>query len=679
MVAENEDLDPNEASADAGQGRDTVWLAAGVAIAAIAAFLRFYDLALKPFHHDEGVNGFFLTTLFRKGTYQYDPGNYHGPTLYYIADAFSKLFGLTTVSVRASVAIWGVLTVVLALFLKRYLGRIGSLSAALFLALSPGMVYISRYFIHEMFFVFCSLSIVVAVVFFIEKRNAGRFAAAWLILILLVGFLPSTLNLATALGGTNETALWAWRSGFFVVECALVFLVLRMLLAWDNGRPVYLLLASASAAMLFATKETAFITLGTMVIACFATWLWRSFALTESFRQVPLKAVVIGGHVLLLMAAAAFSSQLKDGIRWFIDNFTGEGKPDESYVMYAIIALAVLALAAWIIFLVNVFRSNDTTFEEPADLTWSSLCSGLGQRTDLILIVVASATVFIYLSVVFFSSFFSYAEGVKKAFEAYTIWAKTGNKDHTQNGVLAYVKWGLKVESPILILSSLGAIIALIRAKHRFAVFTAFWAFGLFAAYTIIPYKTPWLALSFLLPMCLIAGYGINELAGSNKLASKIAAALLVLFGSGVLAYQAYDLNFVRYDDEDMGYVYAHTKRQFLDMIRKIDYYAGKSGAGNSATIEIVSPDYWPMPWYMNDYEHATFQGQLVDVNSAEMIVAKKNDQDAEVIRRYSAHYKFVGVYPLRPGVDLMLLVRKDLADSDAQELYKILEYESPK
>ena len=42
-------------------------------------------LALKPLHHDEGVNGFFLTNLFRDGVYKYDPANYHGPTLYYIA------------------------------------------------------------------------------------------------------------------------------------------------------------------------------------------------------------------------------------------------------------------------------------------------------------------------------------------------------------------------------------------------------------------------------------------------------------------------------------------------------------------------------------------------------------------------------------------------------------------
>ena len=109
--------------------RDWFWFAGCVLITVVSVFLRFYNLGLKPFHHDEGVNGFFLTTLFKDGVYKYDPANYHGPTLYYISLAFSKVFGLETVSVRASTAIFGVFMVVLTLFLRRYIGKIGALVA----------------------------------------------------------------------------------------------------------------------------------------------------------------------------------------------------------------------------------------------------------------------------------------------------------------------------------------------------------------------------------------------------------------------------------------------------------------------------------------------------------------------------------------------------------------------
>ena len=254
---------------------DYVWFASCALITAVAAFLRFYDLALKPFHHDEGVNGFFLTTLFRDGVYKYDPANYHGPTLYYIALAFTKVFGLETSTVRVSVGVFGVLTVVLIFFLRRYIGKIGSLTAALFVALSPGMVFISRYFIHEIFFVFLSLAIVISVLFFIDREKAGPFAVGWTALLLLVCFLPSALILANYLGGDNQTAAWAFRLGFFIVEGTLVFLIMRMLVTWRGGRPIYLLLASASVALMFATKETAFITIGTFAIACVALWIWQ--------------------------------------------------------------------------------------------------------------------------------------------------------------------------------------------------------------------------------------------------------------------------------------------------------------------------------------------------------------------------------------------------------------------
>jgi hypothetical protein len=151
----------------------------------------------------------------------------------------------------------------------------------------------------------------------------------------------------------------------------------------------------------------------------------------------------------------------------------------------------------------------------------------------------------------------------------------------------------------------------------------------------------------------------------------------LAIVGTAVLAYQTQQLNFVRYDDDNEPYVYAHTKRGFLDLVAAIDHYAEKSGKAKDVTIEIVSPDYWPMTWYMNDYGHANFYGSMIDSSAAEMIVAKKDQQDADVIKRYANHFKFAGVYPLRPGVNLMLLVRSDLADSDAKDVSKIPEYKT--
>jgi len=289
-------------STPAAPETDYFWLGSSAAIIVVAALLRFVSLGLKPFHHDEGVNGWFLKTLFSDGVYKYDPANYHGPTLYYISLAFAKMFGFETIPVRMSMAIFGLLMVVLALFLRRYIGTIGSLLAALFLALSPGMVYISRYYIHEIFFVFLALALVVSVLFFIEKRQAGPFAVGWMALIVIVCFLPSSFTLAAYLGGDNMGALWAFRMAFLVIEGALAYYLIRMLLAWDEGRPIYLLLASASIALMFATKETAFITLGTMLIAGVCVWIWRGF-LASAFYRDNWFGIMAGIHAAVFAAA----------------------------------------------------------------------------------------------------------------------------------------------------------------------------------------------------------------------------------------------------------------------------------------------------------------------------------------------------------------------------------------
>lgn len=654
---------------------DRMWFGAAALVVVVATFLRFYDLSLKVMHHDEGVNGFFLKNLINDGLYKYDPANYHGPTLYYISLAFVKVFGYETFGVRASVAIFGVLMVVLVLYLKDYLGKTGTIIAALLVAISPGMVFISRYYIHEIFFVFLSIAIVVSVLFFIEKKEAGYGAISWMALLLLVSFFPSALNLATYLGGENTTTVWTLRLVFVLIEAALVYFVLRMLLSWDNGRPIYMILAGSSVALIFATKETAFITLGTMVIAIVSIYIWRKFKPATALDDQWLK-IIGGAHIFLGLTMLYYYAEIIDGFKWLYNTIAfNPFRPPEVFVFGSIIFMLAAAAVAWVLFLLDMRERNDATFTEPTEITWSNFRQKLGDNRNAILIFGAAAIATAYLFVLFFSSFFTYADGVKKAFEAYAIWTKTGNKDHSMHGYLGYVKWLFKIESAIFIISMLSIFVTFVKAKHRFAMFTALWALGLFLAYSIIPYKTPWLDLSFILPMCMVAGYALGQFFESKRMNLMAAAGVLCVSGFAVLTYQMYQLNFVRWDDDEMVYVYAHTRRGFLDMMREIDKYAQKSGKGRDAVIEIVTPEYWPMTWYTKDYTKANYFGSLIDTKDSEIIVFKKNDQDAQAIQKYGPNYKYVGVYPLRPGVNLVLLVRKDLADPSAQEVNKVLEY----
>ncbi len=650
------------------------WLACSLVITGIATFLRFYKLAEKPFHNDEGVNGYFLANLLRNGIYQYDPANYHGPDLYYFSFVFAKVFGLNDWSVRASVAFVGVLTVVLVFYLRPVIGKYGSLFAALFVAVSPGMVYISRYFIHEMYFVFFSLAIVVAIFLFIKRERAGFFALFWMALILVVSMLPAVMRLLNQIKLlADEPATWLTLLVGALVMAFVIF-VMFLLKKWDRGRPIYLMLASASVIMLFATKETGFITIGTMLIACGCVVLWRWIQVRKLIlenRSIFLS--VTSGIALIAVVGAGiiFQSRVYSFYTWFRWVFSQEGAPDQKILFFTIIGLAIVAFVGWGIYFFHNFRKpyevdGDTGFFEP---TLREFRNAFGVHPFVLIGV--CFLVFVYLGVLFFSSFFTYSSGVWAAFEAYAIWTRTGSADHTQNGTIAYVKWLIQLESPIVVLSILGSVIAVFRGRERFPLFTALWAFGLFLAYTIIPYKTPWLALSFTLPMCIVAGYAIEMLIRERFFVQDLIAVALAGISTFVLLFQTHDLSFLRYDSDKLPYVYAHTERGFLDLVRKIDSFSEGNKMGKLTSVNVTASDYWSLPWYTRDYTRFYYGGKMLESSDTELIVAAKK-QRQEVIENFSENYSFLGEYPLRPGVSLLLLVRDDVAPYDAKPLSEI-------
>ncbi|MDO8484414.1 MAG: TIGR03663 family protein [Candidatus Limnocylindrales bacterium] len=193
---------------------DRWFLPIALGILLVAAALRLPELALNPFHHDEGVNGFFTTNLVRNGFYSYDPANYHGPSLYYFALVSEILFGLTTEAMRLVPVMLGLLLVGLVFPLRRYLGSLAALVAGGLLAISPGAVYMSRYFIHETLLVAFSLALLAAVTFYLDRREskyllATAVAAALLFATKETGIITVVVLLIAVVIGHFYTA---WRT-----------------------------------------------------------------------------------------------------------------------------------------------------------------------------------------------------------------------------------------------------------------------------------------------------------------------------------------------------------------------------------------------------------------------------------------------------------------------------------
>jgi uncharacterized protein (TIGR03663 family) len=138
------------------------------ALALLLAFagalaLRCPKLDERPLHNDEAINAIKFAALWEKGEYSYDPHEFHGPSLYYSALPFAWLSParnpgeLKEATLRLVPLAFGAGLLLLLLLLRDGLGGRATAWAAIFTAVSPAMVYYSRYFIHEMALVFFTL------------------------------------------------------------------------------------------------------------------------------------------------------------------------------------------------------------------------------------------------------------------------------------------------------------------------------------------------------------------------------------------------------------------------------------------------------------------------------------------------------------------------------------------
>jgi uncharacterized protein (TIGR03663 family) len=267
--------------------------------------------------------------------------------------------------------------------------------------------------------------------------------------------------------------------------------------------------------------------------------------------------------------------------------------------------------------------------------------------------------VFLAVNIAFYSSFFSHWDGVRDAARAFTLWSKTGTVTHLQPW-WTHLQWFWEEESALFALGLIGLVAAAWSRRSRFALFAAAWAFGLISAYSLIPYKTPWLELSFIVPLAILAGWLANIVYTEGSAWRRRCAVVLVILATAVSAYHAIRLNFFQYDDERHPYVYVHTSRQIFDLLNKIDEIQQRAASRGRLPVAIVSPDHFPLTWYLRGYPVGLY-GRIVDTNDA--IVLGSREQEKMLATQLQGRYVSIGTYKLRPGVDIVAYARRDLMD----------------
>ncbi len=308
----------------------------------------------------------------------------------------------------------------------------------------------------------------------------------------------------------------------------------------------------------------------------------------------------------------------------------------------------------------------------------------------------AAIMIFVFINVIFYTSFFTlqmypdgskhiHWSGITDAVKSVALWTRRSGSEH-EKSFWYYIGILLKLELPLLI-GSLLAGIFIVRRGTRFWLFIAAWTLGLTLAYSIIKYKTPWLMISFLIPMALLSGHAaqwIYSAAPPISLRLLWAAALVaMLIINGRLArivnFDKYDdnnnrsgyfsgvargLNFIPYVDGQYGYVYAQTDRDAFRFAEAIKRETDKLPSRDDTPIYVAAPEYWPLPWYLRDHAYVDYSGRLPAAAegppqiSQPIIIANVNQQS--LLDGLPGWRVLPEAFTLRPGVGLIIYVRDD-------------------
>jgi uncharacterized protein (TIGR03663 family) len=185
-------------------------------------FFRYPRLDKRPLHTDEAVHTVKAGILLETGRYVYDPHEYHGPTLYFATLPLVRLSGARSLGEISDVfpfrfvpVLFGTGLIFLLLLFRSGLGPRGAVVSALLTAVSPAMLYYSRYYIMEMLLVFFSFAAIVAAWRYTRDRKL-----VWALLCgASIGLMHATketcvIAYASMLGAVGLTLVWTrWVDG----------------------------------------------------------------------------------------------------------------------------------------------------------------------------------------------------------------------------------------------------------------------------------------------------------------------------------------------------------------------------------------------------------------------------------------------------------------------------------
>ncbi len=485
-----------------------------VALIGLAAGLRLWDLGERAIHHDESIHIKYAWSITKEGLHSYvhDP-TYHGPFAYFGNAVVFIIFGANDYTARVLPALFGIALVGLPFLLRRQFGTVGTFVAAGLLAVSPSILYFSRFARNDIFILFFMLALVVCIWRYLSEPRGtpeptgneildflGERRNAWLVAmapLLMLSFAAKEVTFITA---------------------AILIVFLNIMVAIDLVDQL-----SASRSMSLTDTVLAYVVLLPTAWAIVALWP----LLEDLRRRFSISEMPAAGPPLLILGTLA-APQYAAAIQKlpFIEDkgYMAEGNLMRASVLILILAGAYVGLLwNWRVWLVAaalfyvpfvvLFTSLFTNMGGFWTGIWGSLDYWLGQQhvrrgdqPDYYYFI--TLPVYEFLPLVFALGGALY----------YAFRGKVEQQLMAASALLLILVFSLMSDDVALIgkyhiqaafIIAIGAVLLL--SMETFTKFLLFWTLSALFAITVAGEKMPWMTVHVALPLSLLAAKVLDD------------------------------------------------------------------------------------------------------------------------------------------------------------------------
>ncbi|MES2856465.1 MAG: flippase activity-associated protein Agl23 [Bdellovibrionota bacterium] len=234
-----------------------------------------------------------------------------------------------------------------------------------------------------------------------------------------------------------------------------------------------------------------------------------------------------------------------------------------------------------------------------------------------------------------FTGFFMNLAGSRDMITALMVWTKTGTGDTGhEKSFLYWFTLFFRYEWPFFVALVFTPVVYF-RSKNREIRWFTLIGFGTWLAYSLIPYKTPWLILNMLWPLSFVFGFLI---AGRSRWLESLlprklyfARLLVAVALFGTIAHsmnRTMKLNWHDFTDPKEPYVYVQTTMQFENFMDTLENTVKAKPEERAMRLAVLNKDPWPLPWALSRFPKLTWgKAGSMDVTGFDVILVDEADE----------------------------------------------------